>query len=114
VVKSLAGLDKAMVELGGQNQGLYGEKWVNFTKVFFFSPGFEGLFDRRAVPDSGGDEVCGRLAMQVRNDGGSSLVVDSILNSLELKGVCIFFPTRCMADMECYDNTVVRVCRRWR
>jgi phosphoribosylaminoimidazole carboxylase (NCAIR synthetase) len=33
VVKSLADLEKAMVSLGGQKQGLYGEKWVNFTKV---------------------------------------------------------------------------------
>jgi hypothetical protein len=33
VVNSLADLEKAMVALGGQKQGLYGEKWVNFTKV---------------------------------------------------------------------------------
>ena len=33
VVKSLEDLEDAMQSLGGQKQGLYGEKWVNFTKV---------------------------------------------------------------------------------
>ena len=33
VVSSLSGLEKAMTELGGEKQGLYGEKWVNFTKA---------------------------------------------------------------------------------
>lgn len=33
VVKSLGQLEPAMETLGGQQRGLYGEKWVNFTKV---------------------------------------------------------------------------------
>ena len=39
VVKSLAELEEAMEALGGQEQGLYGEKWVNFTKVVCNSDG---------------------------------------------------------------------------
>lgn len=33
VVKSLGELEPAMESLGGEKEGLYGEKWVNFTKV---------------------------------------------------------------------------------
>ena len=38
VVKSLGELEPAMETLGGQKRGLYGEKWVNFTKVWSRSP----------------------------------------------------------------------------
>ena len=33
VVKKLGDLQDAMRSLGGHQAGLYGEKWVNFTKV---------------------------------------------------------------------------------